>query len=277
MKPFLAMASAVVLVSASALIWAFTSDGKRASAASGAGSGETDDDSGRWLDFWSGLDRESQDGADSGFGAGAFPYDGPPDSGYGAWGAEGDVENALGELHGAVLVADEYGYGTISMGTYYGYGGWGSSSDYWWNRYNWLRRYYWKYYKKHASGWKRQWAVPDSSGRYYTSMPGSFGLYDPAGNGWGWQVDDLDDAVPASEPVSTDSTVSVVFVSPRVGVKTGAAAYIRSFDRNSGTEIFSQPLPHHYSSLNVTESEGEIAVETCYGAAGSCDIRTYSI
>ncbi len=276
MKPFLAMAAAVAIVSASAFVWALASDGRRAASASAAGSDEGYDESGQWLDFWTGLDQGSQDGGDSGPAAGAG-WEEVQSFGHAAWGAEAYVDHASGGLQGTPVALDEYGYGTISLGSYYGYGGWSSSSSYWWNRYNWLRRYYKKYYKNYASKWKRQWLVPDSSGRYYTSMPGSFGLYDPAGEGWGWQVDDLDDAVPAGDPVSTESSVSVVFVSPGVGSKTGSAAYIRSFDKESGTEIFSQPLPHHYSSLNVTESDGEIAVETCYDAVRPCDVQKYSI
>ena len=274
MKPFLVMASAMALVSVSAFIRAFTSDGRRGS---GSESSEAYDDSGRWLDFWTGLDQAQEEGENAGPGSVGFLQGGlhAPDNG--DWGAEGDVENALGELLGTEIVQNDFGYGTISLGTTYGHGGWSSSSNYWWNRYNWLRRYFKKYYKKHASGWKRQWLVPDGSGSAYVSMPSTFGLLDAGGNGWTWHVDDLDDAVPASQPVTTDSTVNVVFVSSRVGAKTGAAAYIRSFERSSGNEVFSQSLPHPNSSVSVTEDDGEIAVETCYGPGGACDVHRYSI
>jgi len=156
----------------------------------------------------------------------------------------------------------------------YGWGGWYSWTaydDYVWNN------SYRSRWKKYWSSKKRKWAIPDSGGKYYVSMPGSFGLVDPGAGGWGWSAETEEDAMAAGEPVTTESAVSLVFLSPTKANATGFPTYLASFDRDTGDEIFNLSLPSGVDRVDITEDGDAITVTTCFGAAVSCEQHTFTL
>jgi len=159
----------------------------------------------------------------------------------------------------------------------HGWGGW--SSWYSWTAYDdyvWNSSYK-RAWKKYWSSKKRKWLIPDSGGKYYVSTPGSFGLVDPGAGGWGWSAETEEDAMAAGEPVTTESAVSLVFLSPVKANATGYPTYLASFDRDTGDEIFNLSLPSGVDKVDITEEGDAITVTTCFGATAPCEQHTFTL
>jgi hypothetical protein len=174
---------------------------------------------------------------------------------------------------------DDAGWDDDEENDLWGHGGWGWSSWYSWTAYD---DYVWSnshrsYWKKYWSSKRRKWLIPDSGGKYYVSTPGSFGLYDPGAGGWGWSAETEEDAMAAGEPVTTESAVSMVFLSPAKANATGYPTYLASFDRDTGDEIFNLSLPSGVDKVDITEEEHAITVTTCFGAVAPCEQHTFTL
>jgi hypothetical protein len=185
-------------------------------------------------------------------------------------GGQGLVESSMfGALEGNGFPSGADGY---SYSGTWGWRGWDYRSYY-----SWLSRYYRYYWKKYQASGKRKWLVPDSPGSYYVTMPGGFGLYDEGSGSWRWESDTDEDEAAAGEPVTTPSSVNVVFASPKEAFLTGSPLVLKSFDRYAGGELFSTTLPPGTRDVSVSEDEGVITVEICYGDPAPCDTHTFEI
>ncbi|MFH1435514.1 MAG: hypothetical protein ABIJ56_07330 [Pseudomonadota bacterium] len=165
-------------------------------------------------------------------------------------------------------------YGS-SGGSYYHYG----SSYSYTNYYAWLRKYIkWLRNKYASEGWKnRRWLMPGSQDSYFVHMPGGFGVYNASSGGWLWSSDTDGEDARASDPVFTESSVSVLISGPKDNPGDPAPITLASYDRDTGTPIFETALPPDIRSISIDERDGVLSVETCGDGGDSCESHQHPL
>ena len=170
--------------------------------------------------------------------------------------------------------------GTLTMyghsgGRYYHYG----SSYSYYKYYSWLRKYIkWMRNKYMSEGWKnRRWLMPGSQSSYFVHMPGGFGVYNAASESWLWSSDTDGEDDRSSDPLFTESSVSVLISGPQDNPQDPAPIILASYNRDSGTPIFKTALPPDSRSISIEERDGMLSVETCGGREDSCKSAQYPL
>ena len=182
-------------------------------------------------------------------------------------------DDAMGSLIGEPI-------GTLTLhghsgGRYYHYG----SSYSYYKYYSWLRKYIkWMRKKYKSEGWKnRRWLMPGSPSSYFVRLPGGYGVYNASSGSWLWSSDtDAEDAR-TSDPLFTESSVSVLISGPQDNPQDPAPITLASYNRDSGTPIFKAALPPDIRSIIVDEQDGMLSVETCGSGEDSCESAQYPL
>jgi len=155
------------------------------------------------------------------------------------------------------------------------YGAGYSYSWYDWPYWRWYSNYYrnfWKnYWKRYYSRLDKKWNFSDSTGTYFVSLPGFFGVFDERNGGWKWKVEHDEDEKIISEPATTNDSINVIFINPKKTIYFGTSLIFRSFNAHTGELIFEKLLPPSTSEVNASQDGNEVLVTTCPPPPASCD------
>jgi hypothetical protein len=278
-KPFAVFAASVLLASAAVMIRSALVGGNLDARSSGEGDFDweayTSGVQHEWDDFERMHDIDGLEETDF-VGSGSENLSRTP--GVGPYGPPSLLSAASPKLVGAI--GPHYGHGSAGGGfSSHGHACavsrylHGSYYPYRW-RYEYLKWYLRRYYKQYMESRRTtRWPVAGSTGEYFVFSPGGFGVQGAPGGGWRWRVETAGDDLPAGDPVETQGSVSVVFVSPRKGVLEGSPLHVATFDKRSGDLVLDMTLHPGVESIEVEEDEeeGSVTVRTCYGGAVPCE------